>query len=524
MNSTIRTRATGLLGAVVLGAVAVLGAAVPANAVNIDTTAPVSLTIHKHQKTTTNGQQAGSGDLLTPAPGPGINGVTFDVQRVGNIDLRTDAGWNTVEAIQAALTANGNNIPAALQTTNQTLGTALPVTTAQVAGQDGVAVFSSALRTMYLITETAAPSSVTEKAAPFLVTVPQAKPGSTGSAPQWIYDVHVYPKNSFSALTKTFVAPLTDELAAGRDLVRYNIVAEVPVFTGSTTAFTDFAISDTVVTTNQQFVTTAIANVAASSVKLTNAAGNNVPLTQGTSGDYTLTLFNNNSEYRAVFTANGLTKLKDNVGGKVTFNVLTRVIDVPTDGKIVNNAGSKINNVVNGKYDNSTPVTPITATRDYADLQVFSHVNGANAALAGAVYQLVDKDTGQPIIVNGQPVTSVVTPGGGSIVFENIPVGDYNVKIVTSPAGYNVVGDDLKSVTVGAGSPVVGADPKLAGPNYLPVPFTQTPAWVLPLTGGDGGVLFTVGGGALVAFALGAAFIVARRKRATTDEVETAQV
>ncbi len=517
MNRTIRTRATALLGAVVLGAVAVVGAAVPANAVNIDTTAPVSLTIHKHQQTSTNGTTPGTGAELTPAPGPGINGVSFTVQRVGSIDLATDAGWNTVEAIQARLAA-GESISQALTATSQTLGAATTVTTATVAGQDGVASVPGAIKTMYLVSETTAPSSVTAKAAPFLVTVPQAQP----TADSWIYNVHVYPKNSLTGLTKSVVAPTPAETAAGRDLVRYNLVADVPYLTSGTTSFSSFAVSDTIDTAYQTIVTAPPAGVAGASVTLADSASASVALVPA---DYTIASFNGGTEYRVTFESSGLTKLASAQGGKVTFTVLTRITDVPTNGQIVNRAGTSINGAVNGTFSGATTGTPITATTQFGDLQVFTHVNGANTALGPATYALLDASTGNPVIINGSPVTGVANATTGLVPFENIPVGTYQLDIVTPPAGYNLVGADPRTVTVVAGAPVRdAANPTAPGNNYVPVAYTQTPAWVLPLTGGDGGVLFTVGGGALVAFALGAAFIVARRKRATIDEVETAQV
>lgn len=514
MKHTLRARATALLGAVVLGAVAVLGAAVPANAVNIDTTAPVSLTIHKHEQTATNGTTPGSGAELTPAPGPGINDVSFTVQRVGSIDLATDAGWDTVEAIQTRLTA-GDTITEALAATSQTLGAATTVTTATVAGQDGVAVFD-AVKTMYLVTETTTPSSVTAAAAPFLVTVPQAQNDS------WIYNVHVYPKNSVTGLEKSVVPPTLDETAAGRDLVRYNLIADVPYLTSGTTSFSNFSVSDTIDTAYQSIVTAPPAGVAGASVTLADAASASVALVPA---DYRIESFNGGTEYRVTFESSGLTKLASAQGGQVTFTVLTRITDVPTNGQIVNRAGTSINGAVNGTFDGVTPGTPITATTLFGDLQIFTHVNGANTPLGPATYALLDATTGNPVIVNGSAVIGVADPATGLLTFPNIPVGDYRLDVVTAPAGYNLVDTDPIDVTVVAGTPVRdAANPTAPGNNYVPVAYIQTPAWVLPLTGGDGGVLFTVGGGALVAFALGAAFIVARRKRAAIDEVEAAQV
>lgn len=51
---------------------------------------------------------------------------------------------------------------------------------------------------LYLVVETTKPAAVTEAVAPFLVSVPMTKVGENGNADptQWLYDIHVYPKNS----------------------------------------------------------------------------------------------------------------------------------------------------------------------------------------------------------------------------------------------------------------------------------------------------------------------------------------
>lgn len=51
---------------------------------------------------------------------------------------------------------------------------------------------------LYLVVETTKPAAVTEAVAPFLVSVPMTRVGEDGkTAPtEWLYDIHVYPKNS----------------------------------------------------------------------------------------------------------------------------------------------------------------------------------------------------------------------------------------------------------------------------------------------------------------------------------------
>ena len=62
----------------------------------------------------------------------------------------------------------------------------------------GVTTFNQLEVGLYLVVETTKPAAVTEAVKPFLVSVPMTKAGESGKADptQWLYDIHVYPKNS----------------------------------------------------------------------------------------------------------------------------------------------------------------------------------------------------------------------------------------------------------------------------------------------------------------------------------------
>ncbi|WP_175985192.1 SpaH/EbpB family LPXTG-anchored major pilin [Microbacterium tenebrionis] len=512
MNTTMK-RVTTALGAIALGAIVTLAGAVPANAVDITNSTPVSLTIHKHEKTATNGTTTGTGkEANASVAGAGIDGVSFSVQRVGSIDLTTDAGWKAAATIRAKVAAGESATQAV---SGYTLGTAITGTTATVNGEKGYLKFDQSnglTKSMYLVTEVSAPSNVTTKADPFLVTLPQADTASDN----WIYDVHVYPKNGVSSLTKTVVAPTAAETAAGRDLVRWNINTTVPYLptTSQATAMTSFVVSDTIDPANLAFVTTPPAGVAASTATLVNAAGTSVALTVGAANTNDVTIAASGAtQLKATFNASGLTKLQANQGGTVTFSVLTRVINVPANGQIANTAGTSINGVTNGAFDGVQTGPVISATTPFANLTIFSYAKGTSTTpLGGAVYVLQDA-SGNPVIVNGSAVTGTADPATGQVTFKNVPAGDYKVAVTTSVPGYTVDGASERSVTVVAGTQVIPSDPKAAGNNYVPVPFTQVPAWALPLTGGDGGLWFGIGGAALIAMAIGAAVIIGGRRR-----------
>lgn len=69
---------------------------------------------------------------------------------------------------------------------------------------DGIATLNKDIRAesstglplgLYLVVETQSPASVTTRCKPFLVSVPMTRIGATKPGEEWLYDVHVYPKN-----------------------------------------------------------------------------------------------------------------------------------------------------------------------------------------------------------------------------------------------------------------------------------------------------------------------------------------
>lgn len=81
--------------------------------------------------------------------------------------------------------------------------------TADVAGKwhdskktskDGIVTFENLELGLYLVVESEKPVTVTEAVEPFLVSVPMTRIGEDGKTipNEWLYDIHVYPKNSTS--------------------------------------------------------------------------------------------------------------------------------------------------------------------------------------------------------------------------------------------------------------------------------------------------------------------------------------
>lgn len=174
-----------------------------------DTTKKGSITIHKFEYNPSSGapsqQGTGAEGEGVPAGATPLDGVTFEIYQVqsqtwlesyygGQVTAssqdfsKMDASdYYTKNSTTGAITVNSGATKVATVTTTTT------ETDKGVAKKDGLALG------LYLVVETKAPDKVTSPADPFLVSVPMtriADNDTTNKLTDWIYDVHVYPKNS----------------------------------------------------------------------------------------------------------------------------------------------------------------------------------------------------------------------------------------------------------------------------------------------------------------------------------------
>ena len=131
--------------------------------------------------------------------------------------------------------------------------------------------------------------------------------------------------------------------------------------------------------------------------------------------------------------------------------------------------------------------------------------------LAGAVYQvfLTEQDAingANPIVINGE--TNWTTGANGNVVIPIITPGNYWVREITPPTGYQLPSPDRVLTAVVPGPTSTTAPVR----NYLEFAHNQVPAFALPITGGDGGLWFGIGGAALLTAMVGSALVVARRR------------
>ena len=160
----------------------------------IDTRKDVSLTIHKYEYNG-NLKPDGTGSATdvnnVPAGENGakpLSGVQFTIWKVADLaDYYGKDGDALPKVEDFVLTGKGN---AAVLKKN---GTEIPQIASGRTDDNGIAKFSHGFITqgLYYVSETDAPANVTSKAGDFLVSLPM----TNADGDDWIYDVHVFPKN-----------------------------------------------------------------------------------------------------------------------------------------------------------------------------------------------------------------------------------------------------------------------------------------------------------------------------------------
>ena len=163
-----------------------------APAINFETTQKGSISIHKYEynpETPTPEPIKGTGeaDQTIPSGATALANVGFTIYKIADADdLKAYYGissastydptsyYDTVDG-KYQIKSSYNTLPSQTATTDIS----------------GLATFPNLDLGIYLVIETGVPDKVTAPVVPFLVSVPM----TTSSGDDWLYDVHVYPKN-----------------------------------------------------------------------------------------------------------------------------------------------------------------------------------------------------------------------------------------------------------------------------------------------------------------------------------------
>ena len=193
---------TGLLSAVMALSLCALPVAAEENtttltppASTIDTNRTGSITIHKYVMENISGNTpTGENNQTVPKGAEAIDGVGFTIYKVmDDIELTAYYAGNSkagnvtvntyVKDVNGVKTVTKNDKAVAQFRTEQKT-------------HDGVTTFDKLPVGLYVVMETTKPAAVTAAVEPFLVSIPMTRVATDTANKEWLYDVHVYPKNS----------------------------------------------------------------------------------------------------------------------------------------------------------------------------------------------------------------------------------------------------------------------------------------------------------------------------------------
>ena len=487
--------------------------------VDLDTTRKGSIKIHKLVKDDTNGTTAGNGLEDATASGTPLDGVTFTVEKLTNVDLKTQAGWEKLAGFNGNVdTAKADGVDTAVE--KETAG-------------GGLATFDSLPLGAYVVTETKTPAGYVGSK-PFIITVPMTHPTDLN---KWVYDVHAYPKNSKAGVDKTVKDDTTPAIGSE---ISYTIKSDIP----AAEALDYYDVVDQY----DKRVELPEANVA---LKIIDGKTGEVALVKDT--DYKLisatgadgkTMF-----WTAEFTADGRKKLLENRKDdttKVQMDLSGTVKDkVEADGLFKNKAILLPNAPSNGWKPNSGTVPP----PDYPNSEVVSKfgkvkITKVNAKddtkkLAGAtfeVYKCTPEGTpaanfesnnatlGDKLTVKGE--TSFTTDANGEVTIDGLRNNDWenNATVAEADRGWYCLvetkapeGFELQTRPIAF--QVLESNSKADNQYTLATTVKDVPkngGFNLPLTGAAGiGVL--IGAGALLVGGSGAIALANKRRKEQAD-------
>lgn len=497
-----------VIGALAAAAIALLGAVAassPAMAApsfgGIDPDASGSIIVHKHEHQSGTSPVTQNPDGSGPAiPSPGIKDVQFTAAPLLKdgqpVDLSDPAAWDALEDLQPGAECTA---PA-----GYTLGTALPTVTTDATGEATI----PATVGVYVVCETAAPATVVDRAAPFIVTIPY--PYEDG----WLYDVNVYPKNGITGITKTVNTPTGLGLGS---IVEFPVSAQIPALAAGR-SLTSFTVSDTL---DPRLTPTGASFGVQGGVKTVTVDGTEVP-----AENYTVSVTGQTIDVS--FTATpGLPWLATRSGKSVVVTFQGTVTSLG-NGSIVNEATSFVNDP-----DRNNGITSNPVTTNWGDVLI-EKVNARTPGdtLAGAKFEVyaaaepyaadcsAATPTGAAIAVSGETVFT--TGANGRVTIAGLFVSDssnapenaaqrcYVLKETAAPAGYVTPTGDAAFTPV-AVKTGVSAELDVTVKNV------QQNVPGLPLTGSSGALMLSVAGGALLIAAVGTAILLSRRRTAGAE-------
>lgn len=153
----------------------------------IDTTKTGSITIHKYEYNGSSGK-TGTGEAKdesnVPSDAKALKGAGFTIYKVADVNDLTNYYSTNPENLPLVSKYVENGQIKSTYSSNK-------VGEEKKTNGEGIAEFKDLALGFYVVVETTTPDKVTDPVDPFIVSVPM----TTKDGDNWLYDVHVYPKN-----------------------------------------------------------------------------------------------------------------------------------------------------------------------------------------------------------------------------------------------------------------------------------------------------------------------------------------
>ena len=471
---TLGQRLVAGIGTFAMASLAVFGAGTAAHANttdpvngNIDFTAEGSITVHKHEQPDVSGAPATGAEQNVDSEA--LGGVEFSLQRVTNIDLSDPAQWDQIEDLTPADVdaANLADIRGPVETDT-----------------NGVVEFGGLDVGVYLVTEgnDNGDNNIVRKAEPFLVMIPTAIDN------QWEYDLHVYPKNSVTALEKELDDASDDNAQGAGDIITWNVSATAPQLAPGD-ELKEYSFVDDL---DSRLDFENVANFTYGGQAWTE--GNQYTVSQD-GQVVTITL-----------TEAGRAAIVANHGQELSYQINTVIAEGTDLGNgVIENDITQYTTVNDDDYDVTTPKDQT----NWGTVIIRKQDGDNDNVLAGAEFQVfateADAAAGNsPIVINGE--STFTTGENGQVEIGPLNAGadngrDYYLVETKAPAGYQA-DDTVRTIHITAG---------VATETYVIDNFKQ-PDFELPLTGAAGTGLFLLIG--LVLLTLGGGLYARNRRKA----------
>ena len=473
------------MAAVLLTVMQLTSTALAANPGLIDPSQTGSITIHKYDNTGTNGGTVHDGTELPNTNGLGnpLGGIVFTIVKIPDTVLLQDA---------EQYITNNPGLPTYTQTT----------------ANDGVTAFKNLPLGVYYVKEEVN-SGITAQVSPFLISIPMTNPTDNSS---WLYDVHVYPKNTLSKLSVE--KDVLDSSGASASKITADVGDEIKwAITPSIPA--DIAAMD-VLGTGYFFITDDLdsrLNYKSVTVQLKDQSGTVVDTlllnthydlsapAAGTAGGQVKVNFD---------VSPGIDKLADALAKNYTLEI---VVATTINNTALADLSNSITNSAKLYYKNnggdpSNPEPPTVPENPDPEVKLggialykWFKDNGVETALAGAEFTIYSSDAdakSNSALIFGGSNWTLATDSLGYIYFSG--------KDIETAVGTALTGSEtFYLVETKAPQGFELLDKILGAPlgTTLKVENTKLdPGFTLPITGGTGTLLYTAAGVILIAAAV----------------------